>query len=148
MFSVINTTEYHHNCRSSIRGSLKISRGVPFKDEELVKYLLAAVFTTAVFLTIDFHGWSLVPLSPLSLSLFKFTSGPPSIFPRLPPNDLLPPKLVDPVAKLFPLPPKSGVVMLAKLLSLTGIVMLVSEALDFALVRLRAFIFWPQLVKF
>ena len=107
------------------------------------KYLLAALLTIVVFLTIDFQGWSFAP-SPLS-SLFTFTSGP-SIF------DLLPPKLVDPVAKLVPLPPRSGATLPpSKLLWLPpwpGIVMLVSEALDFALPRLRAFMFCPQLVKF
>ena len=103
------------------------------------KYLLAALLTTAVFLTIDFHGWSFLPLSPLS-SLPTFTVSGPTIF------DLLPPKLLDPVAKL---PPKSGV-LLAKLVWLPPwpvIVILVSEAFDFALLRLRAFMFWPLLTS-
>ena len=86
------------------------------------EYLLVAVLTTAVFLTIDFHGWSLAP-SPLPSSLF--TSSP---------------EVTLIVVKLAPLPPTPGFLLFSRLPPpWSGIVMLVSEALDLALPLLRAF---------
>ena len=95
----------------------------------VIIYLLVALLTTVAFLTIDFHGWSLVPLS----SLFMFTSESITL-------GRLPPRLVDPVATLVTLPPRS-VFSRSPWLS-PGIVMLVSEAFDFALPRRKAFMFW------
>ena len=86
------------------------------------EYLLVAVLTTAVFLTIDFQGWSLAP-SPLPSSLS--TSWP---------------EVTLIVVKLAPLPATPGFLLFSRLPPpWSGIVMLVSEALDLALPLLRAF---------